>query len=110
MEKHFVAKLETLSQKQKIRILVNNRALLVAYVDGQAYAIQDKCPHLGASLSTGTIANGIITRKEHRLAINLKDGLITDLDKAKFLRMDTDSTGVRTFQTVVENGNVYVLV
>ena len=110
MDKHLVSSLDALSQRQKIRVQINNRAILVAYVNGSVYAIQDKCPHLGASLYTGTISGDIITCKEHKLAISLKDGLITDREKAKFLRMDADSTGVRTFVTSVENGNVYVFV
>ena len=104
----FVAELSTLIQKKKMRILVNNRAILLTVVDGFPYAIQDKCPHMGSSLFRGVLEKEMITCKEHRLGISVISGEVSDKHKADFLKIDEYSRQVKTYKTVVIESKVYI--
>ncbi len=104
----FVAELSTLIQKRKMRIIVNNRAILLAVVADLPYAIQDKCPHMGSSLFSGILEKDIITCKEHRLGISVISGEVSNKHKADFLKIDEYNRQVKTYKTVVIDGKVYI--
>jgi len=97
-----------LRAKGKLRVIVNERPLLVVAFDGKAYAIADKCPHKGAPLSLGKYDDGVIQCKEHGLQVNVTTGQVVMGLKAKLLVPQKDSQSVRTYAATVEDGNVYV--
>jgi nitrite reductase (NADH) small subunit/3-phenylpropionate/trans-cinnamate dioxygenase ferredoxin subunit len=50
---------------------------------GQYYAIDDLCPHMGASLSGGAVEDGIVTCPWHAWRFHLGDGTWADYKKIK---------------------------
>jgi nitrite reductase/ring-hydroxylating ferredoxin subunit len=50
---------------------------------GQYYAIDDVCPHMGASLSGGYVENGTVTCPWHAWRFRLCDGAWADYLKIK---------------------------
>lgn len=104
----YVAKLSTIQQKKKMRIMIKNKPILLTYTGNGVFAMRDKCPHMGATLSNGILKDGIITCKDHGLPISVETGQVTNMTKAKFLRLDDYSLSVRTYQTIVKNGSVYI--
>ena len=65
----------------KLSALVNGRGrrvcaagldLAVFLVDGAVYAMDDSCPHSGASLSNGRVQNGKVSCPAHGLRFDLK--------------------------------------
>jgi len=106
--KQFVCEVATLKQKGKVRVFVNNKPVLVVWIDDQPYAVHDKCPHESYPLSTGRIRNGVIECKEHGLEIDLKTGLVHDEAKADYLKMSEYDRSIKTYQTGIEDNKVYV--
>jgi len=53
---------------------VSGRRLLLARIDGQVYAYDDRCPHLGAALSAGTLEDGVLTCSMHHWQFDLRSG------------------------------------
>src|SRR5262249_6423108 len=49
------------------------------------YAIDDVCPHMGASLGAGWVENGIVTCPWHAWRFRLKDGIWADNPRMKML-------------------------
>ena len=106
--KHKVCSLSALKEKGKMRVLVNERPILIALVGEKVYAINDKCPHKGAPLSPGILEGGIIQCKEHGLKIDVTTGMVVPSTKAKILVPNSDAQSVRTFKASVEAGQVYI--
>lgn len=104
----FATKLSTIQAKKKMRIMIENRPILMAYTEKGVYAIRDKCPHMGATLSTGMYEDGIIRCKDHGLPINVETGEVSDSDKADFLRLDEYSRSVRTYKVIIKGDSVYI--
>jgi len=50
---------------------------------GQFYAIDDVCPHMGASLAGGHVENGIVTCPWHAWRFRLADGAWADNPRLK---------------------------
>jgi len=68
--------------------------------NGQYYAIDDVCPHMGASLSGGYIENGIVTCPWHAWRFRLADGAWADCPRVK----------IGWFPVRVENGEIQIQV
>jgi nitrite reductase (NADH) small subunit len=62
---------------------LNNKLIAVFLHEGQYYAIDDVCPHMGASLSGGYVENGIVTCPWHAWRFRLADGAWADYTKIK---------------------------
>jgi nitrite reductase (NADH) small subunit/3-phenylpropionate/trans-cinnamate dioxygenase ferredoxin subunit len=50
---------------------------------GQYFAIDDTCPHMGASLSEGCLENGLVTCNWHAWRFRLADGAWADYPRIK---------------------------
>ena len=62
-------------------ILVNERAFGIFNVSGAFFAIDDACPHAGASLSRGIVAGDVVRCRIHHWRFCVRDG--TYLDEVK---------------------------
>ena len=62
---------------------VNNKLVAVFLHGGNYYAIDDVCPHMGASLSGGYVDNGTVTCPWHAWRFRLSDGAWADYSKLK---------------------------
>lgn len=105
----FATKLSTIKQKKKMRILIENRPILLAYTVNGVFAIRDKCPHMGAMLSTGVYKDGIIKCKDHNLPISVETGCVTNERKAEYLRLDDTQKSVQTYKVIIKEESVYIV-
>jgi len=64
-------------------VTVGNKDVAVFLADGQYYAIDDCCPHAGASLSGGHVENGIVTCPWHYWRFRLSGGAWADNPRVK---------------------------
>lgn len=103
---HFVVEVEELKNQKKMRVIVNNQAILLIEDEGQIYAIQDACPHMGTSLLTGTYQDKVITCRSHKAQINVQTGEI--LEKAKILFLHLPTKRAKTYPVKIENQKVYI--
>src|SRR5258708_2823716 len=62
---------------------VNGKLIAVFCTGGQYHAIDDTCPHMGASLSGGYVENGIVTCPWHAWRFRLADGTWADNPRIK---------------------------
>lgn len=81
---------------------VNGRMVGVFLVNGEYLAINDACPHMGASLASGYVEHGAVTCPWHAWRFCLKEGTWLDSPKSK-LRTDC-------YQVRVEGNQIQVLV
>ena len=64
-------------------VSLDNKLIALFRVDGQYFAIDDVCPHMGASLSGGYVENGIVTCPWHAWRFRLSDGAWADNPRVK---------------------------
>src|SRR5437660_5891234 len=57
---------------------VGDKLIALFYNQGKYFAIDDTCPHMGASLSEGCVENGIVTCPWHAWRFRLNDGAWAD--------------------------------
>ncbi len=77
---------------------VGDREVAVFLLNGRYYALNDLCPHMGASLGTGDIWDGMVICNRHMWAFRLADGFCPDAPALK----------AETFEVRVEGDEIQV--
>src|SRR4029450_5393585 len=67
--------------------------------DGQFYAVDNRCPHMGFPLNRGTVRDGLLTCHWHHARFDLQGGGT----------LDPFADGVPTFPVAVEDDSVYIV-
>ena len=78
-----VCQVNELADGEGKTVAIGTKLIAVFRESGQFYAIDDMCPHMGASLSGGYLAEGIVTCPWHAWRFRLKDGAWADNPRIK---------------------------
>jgi nitrite reductase (NADH) small subunit/3-phenylpropionate/trans-cinnamate dioxygenase ferredoxin subunit len=94
-----VAKVGDIPEGEGRNFEVNNKLVAVFCQGGQHHAIDDVCPHMGASLSAGHLENGIVTCPWHAWRFRITDGVWADSPRVKIgcypVRIEGDAIQVQ---------------
>ena len=93
-----VAALNDLRESGRMVVSPSNRAIALFYHEGEVYAVDNRCPHMGFPLSKGTVEDGLLTCHWHHARFELSEGDTLDIF----------ADDVQTFPVDVREGNVYV--
>ena len=85
-----VARVGQIPDGQGVACLVGDRLVAVFNDGGTYHAINDMCPHMGASLADGELQAGVVACPWHGWRFRVSDGTWCDSPRAK-----TDSYEVR---------------
>lgn len=82
---HFetVARVGDIADGQGATFTVGDQMIAVFQSDGRYFAIDDLCPHMGASLATGHLEEGVVTCPWHAWRFKVCDGTWVDNPKLK---------------------------
>ena len=78
-----VARVSDVPEGGAIVVAVAGKDVAVFNVGGRLFAIDDVCPHMGASLSGGYVEDGCVTCPWHYWRFRLADGAWADSPKVK---------------------------
>lgn len=93
-----VAKLADLDPEQGTTIKVRGRLIALFLQGEKVYAMDDCCPHMGASLATGYICDGVVSCPWHAWRFRIEDGAWVDAPGS--------GTRVNTYSTKIEGDEV----
>jgi len=82
-EFHTVGRVGDIADGEGMTVTVGNKMIAVFRDKGQFFAIDDMCPHMGASLSAGYVASGVVTCPWHAWRFRLSDGAWADNPRIK---------------------------
>lgn len=74
-----VGTLEELKQKGCLSVTAQGHDIVVFYNEGNVYALDNRCPHMGFPLSRGSTKDGILTCDWHHARFDIKTGGCFDL-------------------------------
>ena len=77
-EFHSVCRVGDVAEGEGKTVAVGDKLIALFCVGGAYHAIDDVCPHMGASLSDGHVENGIVTCPWHAWRFRLRDGAWAD--------------------------------
>jgi nitrite reductase (NADH) small subunit len=95
-----VARVGEIHEGQAQAFAVNGRMVAVFLHQGKYFAIDDFCPHMGASLAGGHMEAGVVTCPWHAWRFSICDGTWCDNPRIK----------IDSFEVRVEGDQIQVLV
>src|SRR5580658_2358142 len=69
-----VGSTDELQAKGQLTAKVGSQPICVLWCDERAYAVDDRCPHMGFPLHRGTVENGLLTCHWHHARFDLQSG------------------------------------
>jgi nitrite reductase/ring-hydroxylating ferredoxin subunit len=93
-------KLDEVREKGLVRVPYPPYDVLVAWAEGEVYAIEDSCNHAGASLSEGWLEGACVVCPMH--------GYVFDLTDGRLLRPKGLCSDQRTYEAKIEGDEVAV--
>lgn len=78
-----VARVGSIPDGQGITVAVGDRLIAVFNSGGNYFAIDDMCPHMGASLGAGAVEDGVVTCPWHAWRFKICDGTWCDNPRIK---------------------------
>jgi nitrite reductase (NADH) small subunit/3-phenylpropionate/trans-cinnamate dioxygenase ferredoxin subunit len=78
-----ICKVSDLAEGASRTVKVGNRLVAVFRHEGGYFAIEDVCPHMGASLGEGHVEKGVVTCPWHAWRFRLCDGAWADNPRIK---------------------------
>jgi nitrite reductase/ring-hydroxylating ferredoxin subunit len=94
----FAGSLDELKAKGRLVLHGDHRPILVVYDRGRAFALDNRCPHMGFPLERGSVEDGILTCHWHHARFDLESGCTFDLW----------ADDVPTFPVELRDGQVWV--
>jgi nitrite reductase/ring-hydroxylating ferredoxin subunit len=98
-------KSEILAGKMK-KVTLQGKAILVANMNGNYYAIQAKCTHMGGDLSQGSLQGSIVTCPKHGAKFDVTTGKVISPPKVAFFHPKIKNAP--SFAVKVENENILI--
>lgn len=94
-------------------ILVDGRRVVVISVGDEFFAVSDRCPHMGASMCTGSLSGTFVPAGPHELVYGLDDRVIRcpwhgwefDLESGRSL-LEPRRVGLKTYRVTHRDGEV----
>ena len=99
-----VAEVSQLPMNQMIMVTVEGKQVLLANVDGSYYAIDNKCSHLGGSLTKGDLRGSVVTCPRHGAQFDVRTG--NSVGKAKIAIIKMGVKDQESYQVKVEGTNI----
>jgi nitrite reductase (NADH) small subunit/3-phenylpropionate/trans-cinnamate dioxygenase ferredoxin subunit len=78
-----VCKVSDLAEGEGKTVEVGGKLIALFLTEGRYHALDDLCPHMGASLSGGWVENGTVTCPWHAWRFRLEDGAWCSVPKLK---------------------------
>jgi nitrite reductase/ring-hydroxylating ferredoxin subunit len=89
---------EELEREGRLLTKVGSLPVVVVWHEGQPWAIEDRCPHMGFPLHQGTVEAGLLTCHWHHARFDLSSGCT----------LDPWADDATAFDATVHNGDVWV--
>ncbi len=106
MEYIKVAEKAELQLNKMMLVVVADKEVLLANVEGSYYAIANKCTHLGGSLSKGSLDGSIVTCPRHGSQFDVKTGHAVANAKIGFITMRVKDE--ESYKVKVEGTEIFI--
>ena len=100
MGKILAGKTSDIPSGKMLKVESDGKAILVANIDGNYFAMDDICTHQGANLSEGTLDGSTLTCPWH--------GSTWDCKTGKLIEFNTQLKDLASYKVLVESDNVFV--
>ena len=104
MEK--IATINEVSVGESKSFKIKDKEILITNVDGQFYAIDNRCSHMGGDLSKGKLEGEIVTCPRHGSRFNVRTGEAVKGPKILIINLNTDN--LTSYPLIIQENNIMI--
>jgi len=106
MTYHAVALATDIPKGTRKSLTLNGAQILITNINRDYHAIQRKCPHMGADLGKGKLADAIVTCPKHEASFDVRTGKAVQPSKLLFFKFKTKDA--KTYPVKIEGDTIMV--
>ena len=86
--------------------IIKDKEILVANVDGNFFAMDNRCSHMGGNLSKGTLDGDVVVCPRHGSRFNIKNGEAVQGPKIFVIRLTTNN--LSTYSLEIQENDIMI--
>lgn len=104
MEK--ITTIENVSVGESKSFKIGDKEILIANIDGQFYAIDNRCSHMGGDLSKGTLEGDIVICPRHGSRFNVRTG--EAVKGPKILIINLKTRNLNSYPLIIQENDILI--
>jgi len=101
-----ITTIENVSVGETKSFKIRDKEILIANVDGQFYAIDKRCSHMGGDLSKGTLEGDIVTCPRHGSRFNVRTGEAVKGPKILIINLKTKN--LNSYPLTIQENDILI--
>ena len=101
-----IATTDEISRGEMKSFVIKDKEILIANVDGDFFAIDNRCSHMGGNLSEGTLEDDIIICPRHGSHFNVRNGEAVRGPKILIFKLNTKN--LRVYEIEVRENDIMI--
>ncbi len=101
-----IATTNEISNGEMKSFVIKDKEILIVNVNGEFFAIDNRCSHMGGNLSEGTLENDIIICPRHGSRFNVRNGEAIMGPKILIFRLDTKN--LRVYEIEIRENDIMI--
>lgn len=89
-----VAQINELPAGNKKKIILENKTILLTNIQGNYYAMDNTCPHMGGSLYDGSLNGNNIACPKHGSVFDVRTGKVVHKGKILFVKVKVNDVAI----------------
>lgn len=99
-------KASELKSGQKMKVMLEDKEILLVNIDNQYYAIDSKCSHMGGELNEGGLEGSHVICPKHGSVFDVKTGKL--IEQGKMFKIKVKANDLNIYPVELQNGDVYI--
>ncbi|PRX32175.1 3-phenylpropionate/trans-cinnamate dioxygenase ferredoxin subunit [Paraburkholderia sp. BL18I3N2] len=95
-----VGAVDELGPGQRKLAFINGRGVVLFNIDGAIHAIDNACPHQGASIANGRLDGGVLSCPAHGLRFDLRTGRMPGVSGLSLTTFPVQTIGGKLFVSI----------
>lgn len=101
-----IAETDDFTKENKMQIFIQGKEILLTKVEGNYYAINNRCTHMGGSLYNGRLVGREIICRRHHTRFDVTTGKVSKSAKILFIKMV--ATDTVTYPVKIEGTDILI--
>ena len=86
--------------------IIKDKEILIANVDGNFFAMDNRCSHMGGNLSEGSLDGDVVVCPRHGSRFNIRNGEAVKGPKILVIRLSTNN--LNTYSIKIQENDIMI--
>ena len=103
---HKITTIDNISIGEMKSFIIKDKEILIANVDGNFFAMDNRCSHMGGNLSEGSLDGDVVVCPRHGSRFNIRNGEAVKGPKILVIRLSTKN--LNTYPIKIQENDIMI--